>query len=270
MKEKRRRYITEKIRFGNYYIDADTEKVYITHEYPIDKFVLMGDAIKTYKENGPSLIINNEEDKDVISAVAVSYSSFISIEESKSVVSDIYNYVEKLQKNGILDAEVPTSEIVEAFVAPAIEQDNHIVAWRWFVCDTDWYMNNVVDYINDEYKYDFLRCVGFMKIINGTDMTTKDYFQAVKWMNDLTLENEQKHTYIFQDTTGLYMVGHSKEIPERFKTIKQGNTTLKVIAELNGDFVKEIYKNYANKRVQGIWFKLSGEDIKNIKSTFVS
>lgn len=264
MEERKR--IDEKVSdLGKYYAETDGNKVYFTYEYPIDTMILVGKIAETYHKNGSALVINDDKEKDIISKIGSTYDTYISIEDSPKFLGDMYERVKVMQDFGIFSKEDDIFEILEGFLGVAVEKDNTILAWKWYKCYTDWYKNDILDYVCDEYKSDFVRNIGMMEILAYKELTTKDYFQALEMIMDVASNTKEKHTYIFQDTTGLYMVGHSKEVPERFKAIKQGNTTLKVIAELNGDFVKEIYKDYSDKKVQGIWFELNDDDLNNIK-----
>lgn len=265
MKEERKRISEGVSEFGRQYTETDGTNVYITYEYPIDTMILVGKIAETYHKNGSALVINDDKEKEIISKLGSTYDTYISIEDSPKVLGDTLDTIKAMQDFGIFKKEDNANEILEVFLVPAIEQDDNILAWRWCKCDTDWYKNNIIDYICDEYKSDFARSVRFIALLLGEGLTTKHYLKELMLIIKSSKETKEKHTYIFQDTTGLYMVGHSKEVPERFKAIKQGNTTLKVIAELNGDFVKQIYKDYADKKVQGIWFELNDDDLNNIK-----
>lgn len=246
-------------------ISVDSNKAYLTYEYPLEFISLLHSVEKVYLSNEGIIQIKDIQDIKNVERFARQYETFISADESIEIYKNVYNEIGEMQEKGIFKKNYWVQEIAEAFLAPAIMTDINIIAWRWYFCDSDWYTDNIEEYITEEYQNEFKRLVKFNQLFTDS-YTTHACFRILKNIMRSSLETKEKHTYVFKDTTGLYMVGRTKETICRYKSIKSGNTTLENVMTLNGDFSNQIYKDYADKRVQGIWFKFTKEDLDKIKS----
>lgn len=75
-------------------------------------------------------------------------------------------------------------------------------------------------------------------------------------------ENISIYTYIMTDDTGLYKIGRSSNIKGRLKQLSIGNSSLKLLFYIEGDYEKELHDKFANKHVKGEWYNLNKSDLK--------
>lgn len=255
---------TEDLKYCTKILEVDEDNAYMVFKYKKSTMDIIIRLHEVYCENSGSFEIESNEQKDLVIDIAKQYTNFISIEESPSVFGDVYYKVHSLKKYGILD-DNHTEEICEAFLSPALENDKEVIALKWDICNSEWYFMNIQSYIKSEYRADFVRMLSFYKLL-CPHLSTKECFAALYDIL-LSLKNEkQKHTYIFKDTTGYYMIGHTKNIPQRYGNVRVGNTTLEMVCHLNGDYANHIHKTFAHKKIEGIWFDLTQDDLNKIKN----
>lgn len=103
------------------------------------------------------------------------------------------------------------------------------------------------------------------------------YYGSYGWVAELlrsfpsgyeTSEPKETLTYIMTDKSGYYKIGKTKLLKERYKTLKVGNPTLKLIGYIVDNVESKLHNAYANKNISGEWFALSEADIRNIKESY--
>lgn len=103
------------------------------------------------------------------------------------------------------------------------------------------------------------------------------YYGSYGWVAELLRsfpvgygKNETKKavTYIMTDKSGYYKIGRTKSLKERYRALKVGNPTLKLVGSIIDDVENKLHSDYANKNVDGEWFALSETDIRNIKEQY--
>lgn len=248
--------------------EVDDKYAYVVRKYDKPYMDMLIRLDEVYRQNRGSIEINDEEQKAIVVDIAKSYLNFISIEESPYIFGDVYYKVELLKGKHILDGS-NTIEICDAFLSPAIITDKQVLAFKWDICDSEWYIRNIQAYVTDEHKADFIQMLSFQKMFLGCIFSTRNCLDALCDVLDL-LEKEdkkhKKHTYIFKDTTGYYMIGRTKNLPQRYCNVRVGNTTLDVVCHLDGDYTNQIHKDFAHRKIEGIWFDLTQDDIDKIKN----
>lgn len=255
---------TEDFKYFSQTFEVDDEYAYLVFRYDKNYMDTIMQVNRVYSKNDGYIEITDEEQKEVVVNIAKNYPNFISIEKSPLIFGDVYHKVEELKDNGILDNN-HTIEICDAFLFPAMMSDDKIIAFRWDICDSDWYIKNIQAYVADEYKADFVRMLSFYKLLCPC-LTTKECLSALYDILISLKKEKQKQTYIFKDTTGYYMIGHTKNVPQRYGNVRVGNTTLKMVCHLNGNYASQIHKTFAHKKVEGIWFELTQDDLDKIKN----
>lgn len=82
--------------------------------------------------------------------------------------------------------------------------------------------------------------------------------------------DSHKCTYlIYNETTGLHKIGRSTNIYNRLNSLRvQYSPLLELSAYLDRDVEGELHKLYMKKRVFGEWFKLTSDDVLDIKSKY--
>lgn len=77
------------------------------------------------------------------------------------------------------------------------------------------------------------------------------------------------NTYVCVDTcSGLFKIGRATDIEKRIKQLSVANQNLGVVLSIHGNHETELHHRYASKRVSSEWFKLSKEDIAEIKKEY--
>ena len=74
------------------------------------------------------------------------------------------------------------------------------------------------------------------------------------------------HTYLFTDKSGLFKIGKSRNVGERFRSLSIGSPSLQKVLVIPFDVEKELHVKFDNKRVVGEWFKLDKEDLLYLHS----
>lgn len=90
-----------------------------------------------------------------------------------------------------------------------------------------------------------------------------------------TNNSESCHTYLMKDdANGYYKIGMSKNPTYRERTLQSDKPTITLICSKEfssrteaSELEKYLHKKYANKRERGEWFRLSEQDIINIKES---
>jgi hypothetical protein len=80
--------------------------------------------------------------------------------------------------------------------------------------------------------------------------------------------NENKNvlkTYLIEDgANGVFKIGKTINVQQRFNSLKTANPNIKIILVINGFFETELHEKYKKKQISGEWFSLSKKDIKDI------
>lgn len=255
---------TSDLRYCVQTLEVDEENAYVVFKYEKPVMDLILRLHEVYCENKGNIHIKNEGEKEIVIDIAKHYQNFISIEESPSVFGDVYHKIEVLKNYGILDNST-TTDICDAILSPALTTESEVLALKWDMCTSDWYIKNIQAYIADEYKADFIIMLSFYKVLFSTCISTQQCLSALYDILNSIKKEGKKHTYVFKDTTGYYMIGHTKNVPQRYENVRVGNTTLELVCHLDGDYASQIQKKFAHKKVEGIWFDLTHCDIDIIK-----
>lgn len=122
----------------------------------------------------------------------------------------------------------------------------------------------------------YLRSDVLSDVVNGEIKKPSDYqeyFNAevsnpYQSPNDL-IEHIKGFVYIVADGD-LFKIGFSNNPKARLSQLKTGNAKCEMIYSFNGTYSDEqfLHKYFASKRGAGEWFKLTLEDIDNIKDFF--
>lgn len=263
MGETRKVLYTSGLKYCTQTLEVDDKNAYIVFKYEKPIIDLFFRLQEVYQQNKGYIVIENDEQKAIAIDIANHYQNYISINESPSVFGDVYHKIETLKIYGILDNS-NTTDICNAFLSPALTTEKEVLALKWDICNSDWYITNIQDCVADEYKADFIRMLSFYKLLYNT-LSTQQCLSALCDILISIKEEGKKHTYIFKDMTGYYMIGHTKNVPQRYDNVHVGNTTLEMVCRLDGDYASQIHKMFANKKIEGIWFDLTNGDIDKIK-----
>jgi len=103
------------------------------------------------------------------------------------------------------------------------------------------------------------------------------YINYLKELERPTTLNEMADGYtkiyvMIDKNTGFYKIGRSKNPLVREKTLQSEKPTIEMLHTYDGKikYEKDLHTMFADKRVRGEWFDLSGTDIEKIKNFFTN
>ena len=77
-------------------------------------------------------------------------------------------------------------------------------------------------------------------------------------------------TYLLKDkSTRLYKIGRAVDVNKRVRSLEVANPNLSIVITIEKDVEKELHNKYSSKRIKSEWFKLSKEDVDEIKRTYL-
>lgn len=77
------------------------------------------------------------------------------------------------------------------------------------------------------------------------------------------------NTYVCIDVcSGLFKIGRATDVKKRIKQLSVANPNLELILTIKGNHETELHHKYASKREKSEWFRLSKEDIVEIKNKY--
>lgn len=119
------------------------------------------------------------------------------------------------------------------------------------VDDIFWINVNLADnYLDYSIIQDYLR-------LNDSEFGTKN-------LNPKPSNNDIKTYIIFEENTGYYKIGKSKQPKIREKTLRSEKPNIKMILVCDKNIESYLHKKYKDKRIRGEWFDLSSDEILDI------
>lgn len=229
-----------------------------------------------------NVVLKKREDFNKIKAAFSEFSEMLTMEQVSEIIYSFETKLKNLSRSGVLDFDeqdcefTATESIFYAFPMVAILEEKDGVI-RDFLCWADSiHINDTISRLfreaslNIREPYTAKEVMGISTILPlmGRYEVSSSMFLLIKGVINMCGPIEQKKkkykTYLAIDQTGLVKIGKSSNIKEREKTLRTGNTTLKIIAYFPLDIENELHKRFEDKHVRGEWFKLSKEEITNI------
>ena len=137
--------------------------------------------------------------------------------------------------------------------------------------------NEITDYVSISkilfnFNIDNILDVCYESICNQMFLTAKkDYLSAEDFKRIYTKLIYYKptikpivKTYLMTDASGLYKIGKSNNIKNRFICFKTGNPSIKLIAICDENIENILHKKYILKKIIGEWFELTKNDILHL------